>query len=152
MVNDSRAMEQDFQKFFEVHPQFILNEDYKQVHPQVVLTRDEEGPLIPDFMLEPVESSRLCDLLEIKRPAAPVFILKKRRVRFSAAVAEGRAQLLEYSRYFDEKKHQERVYREYGLRCWRPRMFLIIGRLGSVDAFQRRFVETAVEDLQSGHL
>ncbi len=74
--------------------------------------------------------------------------MKRSRIRFSAAVAEGRAQLLEYSRYFDEKKHQERVFRKYGLRCWRPRMFLIIGRLGPVDAFQRRFVETAFEDLR----
>ncbi len=148
MVNDSRARETDFQKFFEEHPYFILNEDYRQLYSHVVLTRDEGSTLIPDFMLEPVERSRLCDLLDIKCPTARVFVLKKNRIRFSAAVAEGRAQLLEYSRYFDEKKHQERIYRAYGLRCWRPRMFLIIGRLGPIDAFQRRFVETSMEDLQ----
>jgi hypothetical protein len=124
-----------------------LGNDYREAHSQIILTSESGEALIPDFVLEPIDQNFLCDLLELKLPSAPVFILQKNRVRFSAAVSEARAQLLEYSRYFDEHKNRGAIQEKYGLKVYRPKMFLIIGRLGSVDPFNRRKIEAAVSDL-----
>jgi hypothetical protein len=68
-------------------------------------------------------------------------------MRFSAAVLEARAQLMEYGRYFDERKYRDAIYKRYGLKTWMPRMFLVMGRLGSVDPFDRRKIEVSTPDL-----
>jgi hypothetical protein len=147
LINDPNAKERDFQEFFERNSDFILNDEYKKAHSHIVLTKNDEECLIPDFMLEPVDQSSLCDLLELKLPSEPVFILKKNRMRFSAAVAEARAQLLEYNRFFNEKRNRELVYEKYGLRALMPRMFLIIGRLGTIDPLDKRKIEVTEPDL-----
>ena len=51
LMNHPGAKEQDFQDFFERNPGLILNDEYKRAHPHITLAR-EEGPLIPDFLLE----------------------------------------------------------------------------------------------------
>ena len=147
LVNDPKSKEQDFQEFFERNPDFILNDQYKKAHPHIILTSEDGQVLIPDFVLEPIDCSSLCDMLELKLPSAPVFVLKKNRERFSAAVIEARAQLLEYRRFFDEKRHQGTIYEKYGLRAWLPKMFLIIGRLGTVNPYTKRKIESAEPDL-----
>lgn len=100
LINDPKAKEKEFQDFFERNSSFIINDDYKRAHPHVVLTRDNGESLIPDFVLEPIGENSLSDLLELKLPSAPVFVLQKSRMRFSAAVLEACAQLREYSAFF----------------------------------------------------
>jgi thioredoxin len=146
MINDPELKEKDFQDFFETYPEFILNEDYKEAHPHVVLHRDE-GDLIPDFFLEPINTDHLCDILDIKTPAARVFTIKKNRPRFSAAVLDGIAQLREYQGYFDDLEARRRVESEYGLVAYKPRLFLIIGKRGSVDPFAVKRMEQGFSDV-----
>ncbi|HEX2093878.1 MAG TPA: Shedu anti-phage system protein SduA domain-containing protein, partial [Longimicrobiaceae bacterium] len=141
LVNDPRTKEQDVHEFFERHPDFILNDDYKQAHSKVVLERVDGGPLIPDFFLEPFGKNALCDLLELKTPSASAYVLKKNRMRFSAAVFEAAAQLREYSRYFDEGSHRQRLQERYGLEAYKPRMFIILGRTGKVNPLDLRSAE-----------
>lgn len=141
LINNSRVKEADLQDFFERNPDFIKNDEYKKAHPHIVLSSDAAQPLIPDFVLEPVDQARLCDLLELKLPSAQVFVLKDNRQRFSAAVAEACAQLREYSLYFDEERNREFVEDTYGLTAYKPRMFVIIGRRGSVSPIQLRRME-----------
>lgn len=147
LINNPYANEGIFQQFFERNPELILNDMYSKAHPHVILTTNEKKSLIPDFVLEPIDQNFLCDLLELKLPSAPVFIRKKNRLRFSAAVLEARAQLLEYSRFFNEQKNQDAVYERYGLRAWMPKMFLIIGRLGTINPFERRIIESSQPDI-----
>jgi hypothetical protein len=99
-------------------------------------------------VLEPVDQNFLCDLLELKLPSSPVFIQKKNRERFSAAVSEARAQLLEYRRFFDEQKHRDSIYETYRLRAYMPKMFLVIGRLGDINPYNRRKIEASEPDLR----
>lgn len=146
LLNDPKTGEAAFQDFFERYPQFILNDEYKKAHPQIALARDE-GPLIPDFLLEPLDQSALCDILELKLPTAKVFVLKQSRMRFSAAVMEACAQLREYSSYFEEKVNRERVQQEYGLLAYKPKMFVIIGRRGAVDPILKRRMESDLPSL-----
>ena len=141
LMNSRAASEQEFQAFFERHPDFILTEDHKNARAHLVLEGEpQQGPLIPDFVLEPVEQAGLADLLELKLPFVDLFVLKKSRMRFSAAVAEACAQLREYSAFFDDSRNRTAVLQKYGLIAYRPRLFLVIGRRPRVDPIDAKRV------------
>jgi len=147
LINNPKSREKDFQNFFIRNKDFILNDEYKEAHPHVVLSRNRGEPLIPDFVLEPI-SGELCDVLELKLPSTPIFNLKKNRMRYSAAVAEAAAQLREYGRYFEEENNRNAVLERYGLRAYRPKMLVIIGRRSTkVDPLDERSVQTDRPDL-----
>lgn len=148
LVNSPKAMESDFQNFFEKNQDFIVNDGYRRAHSHVILSKETGEWLIPDFVLEPVEQGSLCDILELKLPTADIFVLKNNRARYSAAVFEAAAQLREYSRFFDEERNRDRFNRAYpSLRAFKPRMFVIIGRSGKVTQFQRREIESDFPNL-----
>jgi lysine biosynthesis protein LysW len=149
LINDPKTQERDLQDFFERNPAFILSDEYKKAHPHIVLTKDDGEKLIPDFALEPFDQNALCDLLELKLPTTEVFVLKQRRMRFSASVMEACAQLREYSMFFDEEKNRITVRDKYGLLAFKPRMFVIIGRRGNVSPIEVRKIEA---DLPNLHL
>jgi len=148
LINAHRATEGDFQDFFERNPDFILNDEYKKAHRHLVLAQEGESSLIPDFMLEPINQNSMCDLLELKLPSANIFVLKKRRIRFSAAVFEACAQLREYGAFFDEEKNRIAVQERYALLAYKPRMFVIIGRQGSVNPIQLRRMENDIPGIR----
>lgn len=140
LINNEGSEEADIQDFFERHPDLVLTPDYKRLHPHVALESTYET-LIPDFLLEPIEQDGLCDLLELKLPSTQTFVLKKSRLRFSAAVLEAAAQLRTYSQFFDDPANRDNFRRHYGLTAYKPRMFVIIGRRGDVDPLQVRAME-----------
>lgn len=145
LINTASTKEQEFQDFFERNPEFILSDDYKAARSQVVLEQDEmTGPLVPDFLLEPVEQGGLCDLLEIKRPQAQMFAIKKNRLRYSAAVFEACAQLRTYAEFFDNPRNRERVRERHGLDAFRPRLFLLLGRRGALSPLDRRRADSDI--------
>lgn len=148
LMNDPTARENDFQNFFERRPDFILNDEYREAHPHLILENAEGDCLIPDFILQPVNQSALCDLLELKLPSVEVFVMKKNRPRYSAAVYEAAAQLREYSRYFDEETNRAKFRDNYPLlNVYRPRMFVIIGRQGAQSPTVARAVEAGMPDI-----
>jgi cold shock CspA family protein len=147
LVNNPNAKEKDFQNFFERYPDFILNDEYKKAHPHIVLAKDDGESFIPDFVLEPINQSSLCDLLELKLPSAQIFVLQKKRMRFSAAVLEASAQLREYNIFFDEEKNRRKIQDDYGLLAFKPKMFVIIGRRGDVNPIDVRKIESDFPNL-----
>jgi hypothetical protein len=147
LLNSSAANEADFQRFFENNPDFITTDEHVEARADIYLTRDGAPTLKPDFMLKPLDPQRTSDLLELKLPSAQVYVLKSRRERLSQAVMEARAQLLEYARYFDDARNRELVHGAYGIFAYRPRMFVVIGRRGSVDPVIRRNAEITADDL-----
>lgn len=148
LINSSKAKENDFQNFFERHPDFILNDDYKQAHPHVILSKDNEEYLIPDFVLEPIDQSSFCDLLELKLPTSEIFVLKKSRERYSAAIFEAAAQLRTYGRFFDEEKNRNNFRQSYPhLNIYKPRMFVIIGRQNNESSMIKREIQAEFPQL-----
>jgi len=129
MVNSRSCSEADFQKYFEHHPDFLLSFSYQCAHPQLILSSDENSMMIPDFFLEPLNST-FCDILELKLPYTKLVcsLRKKSRVRFRAFVNEAISQLVEYQRYFDNKKNRVIFNKKYGLDAYKPKMILVIGR------------------------
>ncbi len=145
LVNAPSAREADMQDFFERNPDFIVGEEYKQAHPHIALeVASASGPLIPDFILEPLDCGGFADLLELKLPSAQVFVLKKNRLRFSAAVIEAVAQAREYGAFFDEETNRRSIQNQLGFTAYRPKLFVILGRKSSVDPLGAR---RAADDL-----
>jgi len=147
LVNAPNTKEHALHDFFSRNKGLLIPQDYKDAHSKIVLERETGGSLIPDFILEPVESSALCDLLDLKLPSAPIFVMKKNRARFSAAVLEACAQLREYALYFDEERHRRRIKEKYDLLLYRPRIFVIIGRRGDVDPISLRQMELDIPQI-----
>jgi hypothetical protein len=127
LINDPAVKESDLQTFFEDHPHLLAGTSYDRVVPHPILARDQDGPLIPDFMLEPTEGG-FSDVLDLKLPRVPVVAGKKDRVRFTAHVAEALAQVREYRSYFDDLAGRQAVQDRYGLRAYRPTVAVVIGR------------------------
>jgi cold shock CspA family protein len=127
-ISHPDTREEDLQAFFEKHPDFLLGTDYRRLHPQLVLRRDDAGPLVPDFMLEPITSPSLCDLLDLKLPQAQVLVGNSGRRRFAQSVMQAVAQLREYAQFFDDPCHREDALRRYGVSAYRPTAAVIIGR------------------------
>ncbi|MCP4581979.1 MAG: DUF4263 domain-containing protein [candidate division Zixibacteria bacterium] len=147
LVNSKSTQESDLQEFFERYPDFILGEGYGNLHSKIVLENTKGENLIPDFMLEPADTSKLCDILELKKPSQKIYIFKKNRIRFSAAVLEAAAQLRTYGSYFEDSKQRDNIYKQYGLLAYKPRLFVIIGRTGEIDPILRKQIDSDVPSL-----
>ena len=127
LLNDSAATEHHFQEFFERNPQFLLGLDYDRAIPHPVLYRDADGPLIPDFFLQPLDR-KLCDILDLKLPNEKLVVGSKNRFRLSSSIYEVVAQLREYSDYFDDPKLRADVQAKYGITAFKPALSVVIGR------------------------
>jgi len=127
LLEDPSSSEAAFQSFFERNPDALLGIDYQQVIAHPVLVREQDGPLVPDFFLQPLDRD-LCDILELKLPSEPLLVGPKDRRRMSASFSEAVAQLREYGAYFDEGRHRERIRATYGVTAYKPRLCVVIGR------------------------
>jgi len=95
-----------------------------------VLERIEEGkgPLIPDFILEPVSSSDFWKILELKRPNEKIVrIFNDNRKGFNSKILEVVQQLREYRDYFENPVYRRRLS-DIGITVFRPQLSVIIGR------------------------
>lgn len=132
LLNSSRSTERDIQRFLEAHPTFLTGTDYSGLFPQVVLERDDDGPLIPDFLLRP-HDSYLCDILDIKLPSQTLIVGSHNRQRFSSALMQAIAQLRTYRDYFEDRARREWTKRRYGVTAYRPKLTVVAGRRIELD-------------------
>ena len=148
LINDPRAREEDIQRFFEKHPQFFRRWDHRDVFPHVFLTREDTGPLIPDFLLVDPEAQR-ATIVDLKLPQAKLVRRQKNRDRFSTAVTEARAQLLEYRDWFEERGNRERLKERLGVEIYRPHLGVVIGSSSEFrDAFDRQKLMATIPDVE----
>jgi hypothetical protein len=131
MINSKHSSENDFQEFFIEHPEFLKFFGYKNICSQPVLIGDYAPNRKPDFILEPT-SNEYCDILDLKLSYYENGIIKQKsngiRVRFKDIVNELQTQLIEYSRYFDDKINRDYFNNRYGLKAYKPKLIGVIGR------------------------
>lgn len=127
LLNDSKSSEAQYQEFFETYPQLLMGTEYRMVLPRPILEREEQGSLIPDFFLQPLEK-RFADIFDLKLPTERLIVGTKDRLRFSGAVQEAVAQVREYRDYFEDPRRRRNVEKKYGLTAYRPVVAVIIGR------------------------
>lgn len=140
LINSPHLQESQLQKFFELHPSFLLGTDYESVRSNVILPNQFGNDLIPDFFLEPIVSE-LWEILELKLPDKPLTVGSANRKDMSRYVRQGCAQLRTYMHYFDDPKHRDAVGRKYGIWTYKPRLTLIIGRKREVSDLLWRQLE-----------
>lgn len=129
---NTNALEKDFQKFFEKNPEFLIAlGDYKGIHSQLILKAEDGNNLIPDFFLEKLNSD-FCDIIDLKRPSFKISKIQKNRNRFRDIVMEGVSQLENYRNWFEDKKNRDEFHSKYGLKSYRPKVVLILGRQKSI--------------------
>ena len=148
LINDPQVRELQIQRFLEGHPNFLRGLNYRNIYPQVVLEREGQGPLKPDFILEPFADA-FCDILDVKLPSQKVVIGRKDRATLAAGLHEVAAQLREYAAYFEQDKYRRLVQQKYGLRLYRPRLIALVGRdMRQMSREQYRRAMTCYENLQ----
>jgi hypothetical protein len=149
LINDPDLTESDLQLFFEAHPHLLARGEYDRVLPHPVLRRDGDGPLLPDFMLEP--AGAYADVLDLKLPSVPLIAGSKDRLRPSAKLADAIAQVREYHAYFEDPAHRDEFHARYRMRAYRPTAVVVIGRdtgLGSDPLQLRRIWSDQVAPVQ----
>lgn len=127
LLNNPRALESDIQRFLERHSQFLRLWEHSEAHPHLYLTREDDGPLIPDFVLIDKRLAR-ATVVDLKLPKERVVVHKKNRDRYSAHVQEARAQLLEYRDWFSDSANRQKVKEQLGMDIYSPRLGMLIGR------------------------
>lgn len=127
MINRPDVKEREIQSFFELYPQFILDELHVEAHPQVMLFRRTGGDLRPDFVIRRLGSD-LVDIVELKLPSASVVHGPATRPTVSRAVSAAIAQLKEYREWFRDASNRRLFRKRYGLDGFEPRLCLVIGR------------------------
>lgn len=147
LINSARVSESQLQDFFERNPDFLCGDMYEAVYPHIVLQRQEAGPLIPDFALKPHSENALCDLVELKRPSARLVVGQSNRKRLSSGLLEACAQLREYRDYFELPGNRKAIEEIYGLRFFRPRMVVVIGKRADYLAYDLRKAESDIPHL-----
>ena len=126
LINDPSIRENDLQAFFEENPHLLAGTSYDRVVPHPILARDEKGPLIPDFMLEPQDG--FADVLDLKLPGVQLVTGRRDRLHQTAHVTEAIAQVREYRAYFEDPAHRQAVRDRYGIQAYRPVVAVVIGR------------------------
>jgi hypothetical protein len=148
LINNPRVQENDLQRFFEKHPQFFRRWDYRDIFPHVFLTREESGPLIPDFLLVDPDAQR-ATIVDLKLPRSKLIRRQQNRDRFSSAVNEARAQLLEYRDWFEERNNRKRLKERLGIEVYRPHLGIIIGSSSEFrDAFDRQKLSDTLPEVE----
>ena len=136
LINTPGVPERELQHFFERYPALLKLTDYDHVQAHPVLLRSDGSELIPDFMLHP--EGGFGDVLDLKRPGAKLVAGKHNRLRPTAHLAEAIAQVREYRAYFDDEAHRATYERAYGLRAYKPRAIVVIGRDVDNDPLELR--------------
>jgi len=114
----------------------------------VYLVRSDQGPLIPDFILTNPDIQQ-ATIVDLKLPKPKLIRRQKNRERFSAAVMEARAQLLEYRDWFEQKTNRERLAAKVGMELFRPRLAAVIGRSADFTcAIDRQKLAAATPDIE----
>lgn len=135
LINEKNIKERYIQEFIEEHPQLMkgLFPDGARLYPHLSLYRDEQGPLIPDFFVQPF-SEKYLEVVDLKLPSKNIVINKRNRNHFSSDVIEGISQLREYASYFDDERNRSKFIstlcsstKEIGLSCYKPMSTLVIG-------------------------
>jgi len=127
---NNQALEEKFQSFFERNPEFLLalnSGKYVDIHPQVVLHEDNGERLIPDFMLEKV-NDHFCDICDLKLATQTIKKFKRHRSGFRAVIHEAISQLETYRNWFEDKHNRDLFNQRTGLKAYRPKVVLIVGR------------------------
>ena len=130
LINKASTTEHEIHVFLEAHPKFLLGTRYKRLRSHIYLARDDEGagPLVPDFILEPINASDFWKIVELKLPDDKITrIINDNQKGFSAKILHVLQQLRNYRDYFDNPKYRQRM-QDIGIYAFKPEVSVIVGK------------------------
>jgi thiol-disulfide isomerase/thioredoxin len=146
LLNNSYVTREEIRAFLESNPELLLGSDYKSARSRLFLRREGPIPLTPDFVLEPI-AGELCDLLEVEPPQHEIATEIDGIHRLSEVVVEACARLRAYRDYFEDDRKRVEIESEHGVKVFRPRLFVVIGRSRRTDPLTRRRLESQFADV-----
>jgi hypothetical protein len=148
LLNTPGVTEHEIELLLRENPLFLRGLNYTSVYHQVVLPLEDGSSLRPDIIAEPVGQG-WAEVLDLKLPTESIYVGGGARPRLSAAIAEAATQLRSYTRYFDDRALAARIEKKYGIRCYKPRQTVIIGRdPEESNELRREAALTAYPDLR----
>lgn len=133
LLNYPDTTEREFQRFFELHPEFLLGDHYASYWAEPVLESPETKRKIrPDFILQPrtlQNSSWNWALLDLKGPQLALITHTRFHTDLSHHVYRVATQLRDYSDFFADPRNYEVIRGRFGGIVPRPKLVAIIGRL-----------------------
>jgi thioredoxin 1 len=146
LINSSYTTKDEIRRFLEAHPDLILGGDYHTAHSQVLLRREGMQSLQPDFLVEPV-AGELADVVEVEPAQREIATQSEGVTELTDVVVQACSRLREYRDYFESEKHRVEIEDDRGIRVFRPRMFVVIGRSGQTDSLTQRRLEAQLPDV-----
>lgn len=143
LINDKRASESDFQYFLNANPDILLSLGYSVARPHVTLTSEDGRKLIPDYLLT-IPGTDMVDILDLKRPRHSP-IIHRPYPRVSSELSKAIGQLRKYQQYFESPSNRRRFEDTYGLRAFKPRVVVVLGRNRHfANAEERRLIDDEI--------
>ena len=130
MINDPTLNESVFQDFLESHPELIKGAKFDAAVSQAIISPDHKNvKWKADFVLSPVNEQEFCEILELKKPNAPIFRSERSGHNlFVKQLYEAVNQLKDYAEAFNSKQTREIFKNTYNIDVFRPDIHLIMGR------------------------
>ena len=148
LLNTPGVKEREIEQLLISNPLFLHGLNYGNIYSQVVLPRGGEPDLRPDLIAEPI-GDRWADIIDFKLPIDDILVGTDSRARLAAALNEAAAQLREYRAYFDDRALAKRIEDNLGIRCYQPKMVVIVGRdPRRYTPEQQRRAMTSYQDLE----
>lgn len=139
LVNSRGTSEADLQCFLTEHPHFLfaLDERFCEVRPHVGLVSPAGTRLVPDFLVRHEDSSRW-DMIELKKPSAPIRATRGGADRAGQHAAHAIRQLMEYTDAVSTPSARSALTKAYGASPFEPCLMVIIGRGAPTSQFRWR--------------
>ena len=103
---------------------------YSKIHPQLILHEDHGKERIPDFFLERFDNG-FCDICELKKSSEIITKETYNLRTFKDKIHVAVQQINNFRNFFDDKANRAYFGNKYGLKAFKPRVILIIGRNSS---------------------
>jgi hypothetical protein len=137
LLNYPHVTEKDFQLFFQLHPEFLLRDEYDSFWAEPILRSPTTGNMIrPDFILQPHgkhDTPWNWAVLDLKRPDVPLIANNRFHADFSKHVYRVLTQLKDYGDFFSDPRNHEMLCQRFGGIIPQPKLTAVIGRLPARD-------------------
>lgn len=136
LASNEGIKEPDIERFIDEYPWIIERGlGYKRYYSQItidekLLSRSDHD-IRPDKFLE--RNDGYCDVLDLKRPDAPIIVKKLNRTHASSKLTEAEAQVDSYVNFIKEPKVREEL-KKRGIKVLSPKGIVLMGRSPKSDS------------------
>lgn len=130
LLNDPNTAEKDFQEFFRLFPEFLLEGNSDIIHTERSFPLGEKK-YRTDIIAQPRGQRMNSDkwtIVELKKHSEKILTDRKYHANFSKAVYNAITQLKNYQTYFNDPANAEKIKKKFNGVLLNPRLSLIIGR------------------------